>query len=192
MRVLIVHASRYGSTEGIAERIAATLDQREVQSTVMSVRHAGNPAGYDAVVVGSATYYFHWMKKAVQFVQQNRAVLDGMPVWLFSSGPLGTKTTDDQGRDVRALTEPREIAEFRATIHPRDHRVFFGALLPKKLGFFHRLMFNLPANRDGALFPEGDFRDWNDIDAWAGKIADELKSPTLEPTPSTQTGLTPA
>ena len=185
MRVLIIHASRYGSTQGIAERIAATLGQREVETTVKPVRDAGNPADYDAVVIGSATYYVHWMKRAAQFVRQNRAALAATPVWLFSSGPLGTKMTDDQGRDVRAVTEPKEIAEFREMIHPRDHRVFFGAMNPGKLGLLHRLMFNLPANRDGALFPEGDFRDWNDIDAWAGKIADELKA-LMEASPSAQ------
>jgi len=176
MRVLIVHASRYGSTQGIAERIAATLGQLGVETTVKPVRDAGNPADYDAIVIGSAAYYFHWMKNAASYVQRNRAVLADKPVWLFSSGPLGTKMTDDQGRDVCAVTEPKEIAEFREMIHPRDHRVFFGAMQPKKLGLFHRLIFNLPANRDNALFPVGDFRDWNDIDAWAGKIAGELKA----------------
>lgn len=176
MRILIVHASRYGSTQGIAERIAEKLQQRGIETTVKAVRDADDPARYDGVVIGSAAYYFHWMKRASEFVRQNRAALAKMPVWLFSSGPLGTKTTDDQGRDVCEVTVPKEIAEFRETIHPREHRVFFGALIPKKLGFLHRLMFNLPANRDRKLFPDGDFRDWNAIDAWAAKIADELKT----------------
>lgn len=80
------------------------------------------------------------------------------PVWLFSSGPLGTKATDDQGRDLLTVTEPKEIADFREAINPRGHQVFFGALDAKKLGFLHRLMFNLPANRDRKLFPDGDSR----------------------------------
>lgn len=98
------------------------------------------------------------------------------PVWLFSSGPLGTKATDDQGRDLLTVTKPKELADFREAINPRGHQVFFGALDAKKLGFLHRLMFNLPANRDRKLFPDGDFRDWNAIDAWAGKIAKELQA----------------
>jgi menaquinone-dependent protoporphyrinogen oxidase len=185
MRVLIVHASRYGSTQGIAERIAASLGQHGVETAVKPVQDAGDPAGYDAVVIGSAAYYFHWMKKASAFVRRNRAALADLPVWLFSSGPLGTKTVDDQGRDVRAVTEPKEIAEFREMIHPRDHRVFFGALIHDRLGFLHRLMLKLPANRDHALFPEGDFRDWNDIYAWAGSIADALLASTQPAAPST-------
>ena len=175
MRILVVHASRYGSTQGIAERIAETLRQRGVETIVKTVQDADDPAGYDGVVIGSAVYYFHWMKKDSAFLRQHRDVLAEKPVWLFSSGPLGTKTVDDQGRDVLVVTVPKEIAEFEEAIHPRGHRVFFGALTPKKLGFFHRLMFNLPANRDRKLFPDGDFRDWNAIDAWAVRIVEELK-----------------
>lgn len=175
MRVLIVHASRYGSTQGIADRIGETLRQNGLEVAIKPVRDADDPAGYDAVVIGSATYYSHWVKKALEFVSRHRQTLAELPVWLFSSGPLGTKATDDQGRDLLLVTEPKEIAELREAVHSREHRVFFGALDPKKLGFLHRLMFNLPANRDRKLFPDGDFRDWNGIEAWAGHIADELK-----------------
>jgi menaquinone-dependent protoporphyrinogen oxidase len=93
-------------------------------------------------------------------------------VWLFSSGPLGTQTTDADGRDVRAGAEPEEIAEFRESIHPGHHRVFLGALDPSKLGFRDRLIKALPTGR--TLLPEGDFRAWAEIDAWANEIAHEL------------------
>jgi len=176
MRVLIVHASRYGSTQGIAERIAATLSQHGIETTVKPVRDAGDPSAYDAVVIGSAAYYFHWMKRATAFVHRNRVALAERPVWLFSSGPLGTKTTDAQGRDLLTVTVPREITEFTEAIHPRDHRVFFGALHRDKLGFTHGLVFKLFTKADDPLLPDGDFRDWNDIDAWAVKIAESLKA----------------
>ena len=175
MNVLIVYASRYGSTQGIADRIGETLRRHQLDATVKPVQDADDPGGYDAVVIGSATYYFHWLKKASEFVWRHRETLAGRPVWLFSSGPLGTKATDDQGRDLLTVLEPKEIAGFREVIHPRAHQVFFGALIPKKLGFLHRLMFNLPANRDRKLFADSDFRDWTAIDAWANKIAAELK-----------------
>jgi menaquinone-dependent protoporphyrinogen oxidase len=185
MRVLIVHASHYGSTKGIAERIGENLRQRGFETTVKPVQEVTDPSTHDAFVIGSATYYFHWMKPASAFVQRHRSILAGKPVWLFSSGPLGTKTKDDQGRDVCATLEPKEIAVFRSAIHPRGHRVFFGALIPAKLGFLHRLMLRLPANRGQQLFPVGDFRNWNDIDAWAVQIADEL-SGSVETVPETQ------
>jgi menaquinone-dependent protoporphyrinogen oxidase len=176
MRVLIVHASRYGATQGIAEHIAATLRQHEVEVTVKPVQDADDLVDYDAAVIGSAAYYSHWMKPAREFVQRNRALLAERQVWLFSSGPLGTETKDAQGRDILTVTEPKEIAEFREAIHPRDHRVFFGAFDPRKLGLAHRLMWKLFGKRGKKLLPEGDFRDWNDVETWASDIAEALKA----------------
>lgn len=176
MRVLVAYASRYGATQGIAERIAATLRQQGLEVTVQAAQQAGDPAGYDAAVIGSAAYFFHWMKHATRFVRRNSGSLANRPVWLFSSGPLGNKATDAQGRDQRVVLEPKEIAGFRETVKPRDHRVFFGAMDSSKLGFLHRLIYKLPANRDNALFPQGDFRDWSDIESWAASIAQALKA----------------
>ena len=176
MRVLIVYASLYGATQGIAERIAATLRRQGVEATAEAAGQAGDPAGYDAAVIGSAAYYFHWMKPATKFVRRNSKALANLPVWLFSSGPLGNKAQDAQGRDFCEILEPKEIAEFKGTVKPREHRVFFGAMDGSKLGFWHRLIYKLPANRDGALFPNGDFRNWDEIDVWAGSIAQALKA----------------
>jgi menaquinone-dependent protoporphyrinogen oxidase len=176
MRVLIVYASRYGATQGIAERIAGTLHREHLSPSVQPAQQAADPAGYDAVIIGSAAYYFHWMKPAKSFVQRNSRALASRPVWLFSSGPLGTKETDDQGRDLREFLVPKEIAAFRTIVQPRDHRVFFGAMDSARLSFTHRLVYKLPANRDNAIFPQGDFRNWPEIDAWANTIVESLKS----------------
>jgi menaquinone-dependent protoporphyrinogen oxidase len=176
MRVLVTYASRCGATQGIAERIAATLRQQGLETTVEEARKAGDPAGYDAAVIGSASYFFHWMKPAAKFVRHNADALANRPVWLFSSGPLGAKTHNDQGQEMCAVLEPKEIAEFRQTVGPREHRVFFGALEAKKLGFLFGLLLKMPANKDDTIFPQGDFRNWAEIDAWASSIAEELKS----------------
>jgi len=174
MRILVVYESRCGATQGIAERIAEILRDRGLQATVQPAHSADDPARYDAVVIGSAAYYFHWMKRALEYVRRHHDVLANPPVWLFSSGPLGREAIDAQGRDVRDMTIPKDIAEFQKTINPRDHRVFFGAMDHSKLPFPHRLVLKLPVNRDNAIFPEGDFRDWHDIEKWAGSIADSL------------------
>lgn len=176
MRVLVAYASRYGATQGIAERIGAALRQRGLEATVEAARQAGDPAGYDAAVIGSAAYMFHWMKPAAKFVRRNSKTLANRPVWLFSSGPLGSKAQDAQGRNQCEVLQPTEIAEFRETVRPRGHRVFFGALDAGKLGFFHRLIYKMPANRDKSFLPDGDFRDWAAIDAWANSIAEALKA----------------
>jgi menaquinone-dependent protoporphyrinogen oxidase len=175
MKTVVVYASKYGSTKGIAEFITEKLQQRGILAEVQDVEAVHDLGGFDAVVIGSAVYMGPWMKEATEFVRRNRVVLANRQVWLFSSGPLGTQVKDAQGGDLLVVAAPKEIAEFRDTITLRDHRVFFGALDSSKLGFAHRMTRKMPAAR--AILPEGDFRNWNDIEAWASSIARALETP---------------
>ncbi len=147
-----------------------------MQVDVQEVGAVRNAADYDAFVIGSAVYMFHWMKEAKQFLSKNRALLVNRPVWLFSSGPVGTQTKDAKGRDLLEVSGPKELDELRALVKPRDHRVFFGALDGTRLtgttGFAYRMARRSQAAREA--MPEGDFRDWKEIEAWASSIGGEL------------------
>jgi menaquinone-dependent protoporphyrinogen oxidase len=178
MRILVAYATRHGATRGIAERIAATLERSGLDVALQAVESANALADYDAFVVGSAAYMGRWIDEAASFVRRNRDVLASRPVWLFSSGPVGTETVDAKGRDVIRAAEPREFAELADTIHPVDERVFFGAFDPdaKPIGLAERLgarFMRLPSVREA--LPAGDFRDWPQIEAWAEGIARQLQ-----------------
>lgn len=173
MVVLVAYATRGGSTQGIAERIAATLKASGHDVDLQSIKENRDLVErYDAFVIGSAAYMGSWLKEAAEFVRRNRAVLAGKPVWLFSSGPLGTATTDAKGQDLLVASEPKEFAEFKEAIQPRGVQVFFGALDASTCSFGVRLLRLLPGGR--TLLPLGDFRDWKAIEAWADRIAREL------------------
>jgi menaquinone-dependent protoporphyrinogen oxidase len=172
MTILVGYASKHGATQQIALRIAETLRNAGLEVDVRPVTAAGDLASYGAFVIGSAVYFGAWRKEAAAFVRRHQTVLAGRPVWLFSSGPLGTAQTDAQGQDLREAAVPKEIAAFTDALAPRDHRVFFGALDPTRLGVAERLIRALPAGRE--LLMEGDFRDWADVEAWARSIAHEL------------------
>lgn len=175
MHVLVAYASRHGATQGIAERIAATLKQGGLDADARPVGSVKGLEEYDAFVIGSAAYMFHWMKEATELVRRNRVVLAGKPVWLFSSGPLGDEPTNAKGQDQKVAAVPKEIAELSEAVNARGHRVFFGAYDHdrKSIGFAERFMSLMPAAKDA--LPEGDFRDWPEIEAWAAEIAGELQ-----------------
>jgi len=134
---------------------------------VSDVRSATDLRGYDAFVIGSALYQFHWLKEARDFVSAKREAIASKPVWLFSSGPTGRNPTDQKGRDLLEVSGPKEINELRWWLNPRSHQVFFGALFPDHLtgaaGWFAR---RIPKDQ------LGDFRDWDQIGSWASRIAD--------------------
>jgi menaquinone-dependent protoporphyrinogen oxidase len=169
MRVLVAYASRAGSTKGMAEFIGGRLLRSGIQAEVKDVRDVGDVSSYDAFVIGSALYMFHWLREARRFVEKSSADMAAKPVWIFSSGPTGPKSTDLKGRALKETSGPEEIEELRRAVNPRDHHVFFGAFYPDRvkgvMGFFaHR------APKD----EQGDFRNWDEIGAWADKIATDL------------------
>jgi menaquinone-dependent protoporphyrinogen oxidase len=182
MRVLVVYASRHGSTQGIAEHIAATLNRPGIEVVLRLVDRAERLDGldrFDAFVIGSAAYLGGWLDDATSFVRRHRTLLASRPVWLFSSGPTGTSAVDAKGRDVLEASAPKEFAEFERSIRPNGTRVFFGAYDPDAapVGLAERVMGRflraIPEAR--RALPTGDFRDWPAIEAWAESIAHELE-----------------
>jgi menaquinone-dependent protoporphyrinogen oxidase len=161
MTVLVAYASKHGSTAGIAEAIAGALVDHDVKAEAKSVDTVDDLGPYEAVVLGSAVYAGSWLKDAVSFAERHADALARMPVWLFSSGPLGQDVED-------AEVQPRQLPELRRAMAPRDHRVFFGALDTSVLGFAERMI------AKAVKAPTGDFRDWDAIRAWAEGIAEEL------------------
>ena len=176
MTVLVAYATRHGATAGIAERIAATLRTEGVAADARPVTEVRDLEPYDAVVLGAAAYMYHWLKEATSFAKRHRTELGQRPVWLFSSGPLGTDLVDKEGADVLEASRPKEFTELTTLLEPRGEQVFFGAWDPNAapIGLGERMVRHMPAARDA--MPAGDIRDWPAIDAWAAEIAASLRA----------------
>jgi menaquinone-dependent protoporphyrinogen oxidase len=164
MTILVAYASKHGATQGIAERIGATLHGLGHAVEIHPIDAVAQVEGYEAAVIGSAVYYGSWLKEATEFVSHNTAALAQRPVWLFSSGPLGAEIKDGQ-------EQPKEMPGIISMIRPREHHTFFGALDHATLSFPERMVVK------AVRAPEGDFRDWNEIEAWADGIARALMRP---------------
>src|SRR6476620_7719730 len=93
-----------------------------------------------------------------------------LPVWLFSSGPLGVD-------DPQPQEDPSGLAATMGGVPVRDHHVFEGKLDPAGLGFGERIAVKMVGAAHGDYrAPDGDYRDWDDIRSWASGIAVELRS----------------
>jgi len=160
MKVLVTVVSKYGSTSEIARAIGDALDERHIEVTVAPIDQVTTVKDHDAVVAGSAVYAGHWMKVAKEFVKGNAHELAARPTWLFSSGPIG-----DPPKPKEDPVDAAPMVEATAT---RDHRVFGGKLDKRQLSFGEKALVT------ALRAPEGDFRDWDEIRAWALGIADQL------------------
>ena len=139
----------------MAERIAAALTARGLEAEARPVE----VGAYDAVVLGSAVYVGRWLSEARRFAESNAATLATMPVWLFSSGPLGKV----------ASAEPADAATLAVLTGAREHRVFSGRLERSRLGSAERLVVRM------VRAPSGDERDWASVERFAADIATALE-----------------
>ena len=71
-KVLVVHGSRHGATEGIAQRIGEVLRAQGLAAPVVSAVNVADEdvRDADAFVVGSAVYLGQWLKEPVEFLEQ--------------------------------------------------------------------------------------------------------------------------
>ena len=192
-KIQVVYGSRHGGTRGIAEKIGEVLRASGVEATVEPAGRATAADDADAYVVGSGVYMGSWLDEPLGFLAHNQAVLATRPVWLFSSGPLPGSTKEKPAEDpVENALGPMEgpgsggrkrVEALGSATHVRDHRVFFGAFDPKDppKAMSERLVRLMPAAK--GILPEGDFRDWPAIEAWAREIAQALR-PATEPVAS--------
>lgn len=161
MKVLVTAASKYGSTQEIAEAIASTLTERGVDTDVTPAQEVASFEGYDAIVLGSAVYAGHWRDEAMMLVEDHEQALADRRVWLFSSGPLGSPELKPEG-------DPIPIPDLMRQTKAEGHRVFPGKLDKKGMGLGDKaIVFALRVD-------EGDYRDWELVENWANGIADRL------------------
>ena len=167
IRVLVGYASRFGSTQEIAIRIAAAIHANGSDVDVRSVEDIVSVDPYDAVVFGSGVYDGSWTPEATELLRRHAATLARKAVWFFSVGSFG-----DRHPIIGPLMrkEPKEISEFDQSIHPCDYRVFAGVINLDHWPAWGRLLFMALGGH------QGDNRQWSDIDAWAGGIAQALRA----------------
>ena len=166
MNVLVAVASNHGGTREIAEAIANELRTIGLDAEVRDVDDVTDLDGYDAVILGSGVYMGRWLPEATRFADANRGEFSAVPVWLFSSGPLGQDDPQPKG-------DPAHLDELMKATEAREHRIFVGKLDKRDLGLGERLAVKL------VKAPEGDFRDWEAIRAWADEIAGALQPSTV-------------
>jgi menaquinone-dependent protoporphyrinogen oxidase len=182
---LIVHASRHGATAGIAERIGEVLRSKGIETIVAPAEDNSDPRPYDAVIVGGAVYMGRWLDEGYEYLERHVEALRAQPVWLFSSGPLAGSANlkpneeDRYGGALGPADGPgsggrKRIEALADAIGVRDHRVFYGAFDPNDppKAMSERLARMFPPVQK--ILPEGDFREWDVIEAWANELADQI------------------
>jgi len=157
--VLVGYATRYGSTQKVAEAVAATLRECGLEVDIQPMRKVRTLAGYSAVVLGAPLYMFRWHKDALRFLSQRRKALTERPVAIFALGPTHD---DEKERQDSCAQLDQELAKF-PWLTPVALEMFGGKYDPAKLRF--------PISLFAGKEPVSDLREWTAIRAWASNLA---------------------
>ncbi len=159
--ILLAYATRFGSTQEVAETIAASLRQAGLDVDMQPMADVKTLDAYDAIVLGAAIYNAHWHPEANKFLSRHQQALNHLPVAIFTLGPLSTGAAARQ--NARRQLD-KELASY-PWLKPVAIEIFAGKYDPSKpgLSFFERFL------------PARDYRNWDAIRAWANALPAQLQ-----------------
>jgi menaquinone-dependent protoporphyrinogen oxidase len=158
-KMLIAYASKLGSTGGVAKAIAEELTALGMAVDVKRIGEAEDFSRYDSVLVGSAVRRGRWLPEAVDFLRENRESLASKPVSYFT-----VCITMHQDTPANRATAQGIAAPARSIREPSAEGFFGGLMDYGKLSFMEQMILR------AMKVPEGDYRDWAAIRAWARQL----------------------
>lgn len=158
-KILVAYASKYGSTGGVADAIGQTLCGKGATVDVRLMKNVRNLDAYQGVVLGAPVYMGKWLPEATDFVKQNAEALGRVPLACFVVCMLLREPTPDNMAKALAYLDP--VLKAAPPLKPVGVGAFAGALDYGKLSWAMKKVMQSMGQ------PEGDFRDWKAIHAWA-------------------------
>jgi menaquinone-dependent protoporphyrinogen oxidase len=159
--ILVAYATKMGSTQEVAEAIAAALREEGLGADIRVAAEVEDLGLYDGVVLGGGLYMGRWHREARRFMKRHRKSLADMPLAVFALGPIGESEKEFAGARKQLEGSLAKTPE----LQPVSTAIFGGVIDPAKLHF--------PMSR----MPASDVRDWKAIQAWAEEVGALLGAP---------------
>lgn len=160
-KILVAYASKCGSTGDVADAIGQALNATGLAVDVRLVKQVTDVTAYTAVIVGSAIRIGNWLPEAVNFIKTYQQAFSKMPMAYFEvCGELTKGETEATRRVAASYLDP-----ILAMVKPIEIGLFAGKMDYSKLSFLERVL-----TERFIKSPEGDWRNWEQIRAWAGKV----------------------
>lgn len=176
VRLLIAFTTYDGHTRKIAERIASTLRETDCAVEVCDLarcRPERPVHEYDGVIAGGPIHGGKHHRQLVRFATQNRNALNEHPAAFFSVSLSAAGNIEQQGDATRCLKAFLKDTDWK----PSATAIVAGALLYREYGFFKRWLMKMIVRRGGTGDTDTSrnyvYTDWNSLDDFAKKFADQ-------------------
>lgn len=169
-RILLVYASVYGHTAKIAGSMAAKMTA--LGATVDAVpllERDPDPAGYDAVLIGSSIRNGKHNAKAMDFILRHKALLDAVPSGFFSVNLVARKAiknTPETNPYTKAFVA-------KSPWQPKLLGVFGGDLDYQRYSAFDRNVIRfIMWMTKGPTDPQtcADYTNWDEVERFAERF----------------------
>lgn len=165
-KILVAYATRSGATAEVAQHIGRVLSEAGAMVEVCPTKEVDDLQSYRAVILGSAIRAGRWLPEAIRFVERHATALSQLPVAYFVVCLTMKDDTPENRRIVKGYLDP--VLQQVPQVQPLEIGLFAGALSYGQLPLVARLM------AKAAKAPQGDFRDWSAVAAWAASIRSAL------------------
>lgn len=166
-KILVVYASKCGSTAEVAQKVGEVLSQSGASVEVCAAHEVRDIKSFDAVVLGTAIRMFKPLGEMRSFVFWNKGKLARKPTAVFSVGLAMSEDKPENRADATKYITPlvEELA------NNKSQAMFGGKLDYQTLSPFFRNVFSKDTSGKMA---EGDYRNWEAIQAWAATLPSAL------------------
>lgn|GEM_PF-319569 len=168
-KILIAYDTKHGATSSIADRIADVLCAEGFQVELRMARKVKDVSAYDAVIAGSPIYLFNWLPGTTNFLNKFKTALTDKPVALFITCTYLKDDNDTPDRRAHAVELYIKPVMDKTGIEPISSGVLSGEFQYSELYPLEFILMKL------SKFEEGDFRNWDKIEAWAQEVAALVK-----------------
>ncbi|MBN1166972.1 MAG: flavodoxin [Methanospirillaceae archaeon] len=157
--ILVTYKTRTATTAEISQAIGNELTSMGHDIFISPIQEVSSIEKYDAIVFGAPVYMGHVEKELFSFVKKEQELLKTRPIAIFIVG-IAPVLPDKTG----VLNLLDQIKKTLSPIKPVTVTMFAGRLEREKVSFVKRKLI------DFMKVPTGDFRNWDEIRAWAQSL----------------------
>jgi menaquinone-dependent protoporphyrinogen oxidase len=178
-KVLIFYGTRYGSTEGISERIAKILGENEIKTLVINLKTPPKESAYlnfdnyEGILIGTGIRIGQWTKEVKKFVSKNNDALNSFKGKIGFFVSSGYAAIPDQYENIKV--EYTRNALKKLGVEKVDLYDAFGGLMDlsetSRMSWIEKKILVMVGSQSGLEADSNqeitDLRDWDQIKNFA-------------------------
>jgi menaquinone-dependent protoporphyrinogen oxidase len=168
-RILVAYDTIEGQTEKIAQYIgrrAREQGHEVVVENIVGLSPEGVSEAYDGLIVGASIHVGRHSAQFVEFIEDRRMWLEGMPVAFFS---VSLSASGDEAEREEAQGYVRALLR-ETGWQPQETATIGGGLRYRRYGFLKRLIMRRIARRSGRdvdTSKDHEYTNWEAVDRFA-------------------------